>query len=761
MSDRINQSDDLLQDEGAGAAHGSLSRDKDEFATFDAAPDESPVLEYVKVLYKRRWTAATVFLVVLLGAVVYSFTATPVYEARTRLFIENDAPNVVSFKAVVEEGQPSADYYQTQYGILQSRGLARRTIDELQLWNSPHVGGKRDDRSFRVGALVAWIPGLLRRAPDRPQTSGADETIWQSNVINKFEANLTVEPLRNSRLVDVKFRSSDPGLAAQVANQLAKHYIEYSLEYRFTASREASRWLAERLAEQRAQVATAEAALQQYREQNDAISLQNRESIVVQKLTELSTAVTRAKTELLQKEAVEQQLRAIEKDQAALDTFPVVLGNAFIQRQKEELAALQQQEAQVSDRLGQLHPDMLKLQSAIQNAQLKLRAEIANVVQSVHTEYQAALAQERSLVGALEQQKSEALAMNRKAIEYSVLARDVESGKQIYDSLLQRAKETGVAGELTSSNIRVVDEAERPDSAATPRPGLNVMLGTFAGLVLGVGFAFFFEHVDSRLKSPNEIKACLGVPSLGMLPALGKRWTGMASAPLLHTGLPPTFSEMLRSIRTNIVFSASEDGPRTLVVTSTGLGEGKTIVASNLAVGFALTGQRVLLVDGDMRRPRTHELFECDQEPGLSNVLVGNAKPSEAVRKTNVAGLWVLPSGRTPPNPAELLGSKRFKDFLGSLGDNFEMIIIDTPPVMVVTDPLIIASLASSVVFVVGAEMTSRYAALSALQQLRQGRARVIGAVLNRVELEKNGYYYRRYYRREQGAYYCGAESSS
>ena len=610
------------------------------------------------------------------------------------------------------------------------------------------------------GALLAWIPALFRREPDRQAASPADETMWQSGVIDAFLGNLKVDPVRNSRLVDVTFRSSNPALAAQVANQLAKHYIEHSLEYRFTASQEASSWLAERLAEQRTQVETAEAALQRYREQNDAISLENRENIVVQKLTELSTAVTRAKMERLQKEAVDRQLRAIEQDPAAVETFPVVLGNAFIQRQKTELAALQQQEAQASDRLGQLHPDMVKLQSAIQNAQLKLRAEIANVVQSVHTEYQAALAQEQSLVGALEQQKSEALSMNRKAIEYSVLARDVESGKQIYDSLLQRTKETGVASELKSSNIRVVDEAERPRSAVAPRRRLNVMLGAFAGLILGVGFAFFFEHVDSRLKSPAEINTFLGVPSLGMLPALGKRWTGAASAPLLSTGLPPTFSEMLRTIRTNILFSWSEEGPRTLVVTSAGLGEGKTLVASNLAVGFALTGQRVLLIDADMRRPRTHEVFECDQEPGLSNILVGNATPSDAVRKTNVAGLWVLPSGRIPPNPAELLHSKRFKDFLRSVGENFDTIIIDTPPVMVVTDPQIIASLAASVVFVVGAEMTSRYVAQAALQQLRQGHARVIGVVLNRVELEKNGYYYSRYYRREYAAYYRGASSS-
>jgi polysaccharide biosynthesis transport protein len=754
MSDRINSPDGLLQGDGP-AAHLSPPRDKNEFVPFDAAPDESVVMEYVKVLYKRRFAAATVFLVVLISAVVYSFTATPVYEARTRLIIENDAPSVVAFKAVVEEGQASADYYQTQYGILQSRGLARRTIDDLQLWHAPDSAANPDDGSFRLTAPAAWFATLLRPVPERQPTPIADEAASQSGVIDGFLANLTVEPLRNSQLVDVKFRSTDPAQAARIANQLAKQYIEHSLEYRFTASREASSWLADRLAEQRAQVETAEAALQRYREQNGAIRLEDRENIVVQKLGELNTAVTRAKMERLQKEAVERQLSAIESDQAAVATFPVVLGNAFIQRQKTELAELQQQQAQLSDRLGQMHPDMLKLQSAIQNAQLKLRAEIANVVQSVHTEYQAAVTQEKSLVGALEQQKNEALAMNHKAIEYSVLARDVESGKQIYDSLLQRSKETGVAGTLKSSNIRVVDEAERPQSPVTPQRRQNTMLGAFAGLILGIGFAFFFEYVDSRIKSPEEIKACLGLPSLGMLPALGKRW--IDTTPLLHVGLPPNFSEMLRTIRTNILFSSSEAGPRTLAITSTGPGEGKTMVASNLAVGFALTGQRVLLIDADMRRSRAHELFELDQEPGLSNILVGNAKPSTAVRNTNVAGLWVLPAGRTPPNPAELLSSKRFKELLDSLKENFDTIIIDTPPVMVVADPLIVASVASGVIFIVGAEMTSRYAAQAALQQLQQGRARVVGAILNRVQLDKNGYYYSRYYRREYGAYYCAA----
>jgi len=226
MSDGSHPSTDRLQADGAGAPPASLLHDTDGFAAFDATPDESPVLEYLKVLYKRRWVVGTVFVVVLLSAVVYTFTAIPEYEARTRLLIENDDQNVVSFKAVVEEGQPGVDYYQTQYGILQSRGLARRTIEALQLWDSPDLGGKRDDAASKDGALLAWIPALFRREPDRQAASPADETMWQSGVIDTFLGKLKVDPVRNSRLVDLTFRSSNPALAAQIANQLAKHYIE-------------------------------------------------------------------------------------------------------------------------------------------------------------------------------------------------------------------------------------------------------------------------------------------------------------------------------------------------------------------------------------------------------------------------------------------------------------------------------------------------------------------------------------------------------
>jgi capsular exopolysaccharide synthesis family protein len=711
------------------------------------------LLDYVRVLYKRRWTTSTVFLLVLLAVIVYTFTATPVYEGRTRLLIDSDAPNILSFKEVIDQAQAESEYYQTQYNILQSRTLARATLDDLGLWNNPLFAAERGLASLR--ALVVRLPfmhGAIGTA-----SPAVDETAAQSRVIDRFLQNVTISPVRNSRLVDVRFRVGDPAVAAAVANSIAESYIKQNLAYKFTATKAASDWLGDQLAAQRAQVEASELALQQYREKNEAISLEDRQNIVVQKLADLNGAVTRAKTERLQKEAVYRQLDAAEQDSALLDTFPAILGNTFIQQQKAELAALQRQHAQLGERLGERHPEMVKIRSAIQNAQAALQAEIVKVVQAVRTEYRAALAQEESLTAALNQQKSEALAMNRKAIEYSVLEREVESGRQIYQSLMQRAKETSVAGELKSSNIRVVDRAEVPRQPVSPRPFLSLVLALLGGGLLACGVAFFFEYLDSRIKTPEEIESYLGLPAIGLIPALGKHWR--RGEPLLSNGVPPNFAEAFRALRTNVLFSAAAKGCRVVVITSSGPREGKTIVASNLAIGFAHTGQRVLLMDGDLRRSRVHEVFAEEQEPGLSNVLVGAAKASDAVRRTNVPGLCILTGGRVPPNAAELLGSQRFKDLLTSIRGQFDWVIVDSPPVMAVTDPNILANVADSVVFVVAAEMTSHAIARRAVEQLQRSRAVFAGGVLNRVEIERNAYYYSKYYRREYASYYAESHS--
>jgi capsular exopolysaccharide synthesis family protein len=275
-----------------------------------------------------------------------------------------------------------------------------------------------------------------------------------------------------------------------------------------------------------------------------------------------------------------------------------------------------------------------------------------------------------------------------------------------------------------------------------------------AGLVLAIGLAFGFEYLDNRIKTPQELKAHLGIPFLGMVPIVP---TDKEPNPLLNNGVPQNFAEAIKTVRTNVLFSSADEGMRSLVVTSAGPGEGKSVVASNLALALAQAGQRVLLIDADMRRPRVHEIFGGAQEPGLSNILSGNAKSTEAIRKSSVAGLWVMPAGHIPPNPAELLGSRRYADFLVSLGVHFDWVVLDTPPVMVVADSSIVANQASGVVFVVRADHTSRHAVKAAVEQLDAANAHLLGSVLNRVDVVRNPYYYSSYYRKDYARYYVSA----
>ena len=730
------------------------------------------LLDYVRVLHKRRWIASTAFLVILTAAVVYTYTKRPIYQARVQLQIEDADPKIVPFSGVTENqiGWDTQVYYQTQYRILQSRSLARRTIDRARLWDHPLLTGPDLPKPQGRVAQRPPAPAASPRAPGRPQPGQPDspagdprpaqgpsadlqESPQQTRVIDRFLAGLNIVPIRNSRLVDVRYYSTDPAFAARAANQLAQAYIEQHLEYRFLSTRQATDFLDQQLAEQRKQVEASETALLRYREQTAAVSLEDKQNIVVQKLTELNAAVTRAKTDRLQKEAAYNQIVAIQGDRAALDASPAIMSNGFIQQLKGQLAELQRQRASLGEKYGDKHVEMVRIRSAIEQTEAKLQGEIANVVQALRNDYEAALANERSLVWALRQQESEAMALSRKGIDYGSLQRDAATNRALYESLLQRAKETGVAGDLRVSNIRVVDAATVPLKPVVPRKGLNLLLGFFGGAIFAVGLAFFFEYLDNRVKSPEEIQGTLGLTYLGLIPALNGKGAE-AGETLLHRGVPDQFAEAFRTVRTNILFSLAKKGGRSVVVTSTAPREGKTLVAGNLAIALAQAGQGVLLLDADMRKPRVHEVFGVAQAPGLSSVLAANAKASDSVKPGPVENLWLLPAGVAPPNPAELLNSPRFAEFLETLEEHFDWVIVDSPPVMAVSDASVVAHLADGLIFVVGADQTSRYAAAAALQQLKRVKAKFLGGVLNRVNLRRDSYYYSHYYKASYSNYY-------
>jgi capsular exopolysaccharide synthesis family protein len=396
---------------------------------------------------------------------------------------------------------------------------------------------------------------------------------------------------------------------------------------------------------------------------------------------------------------------------------------------------------------------MQTLNKQIDAARQDLASEIDKVVGSIRAEFAAARQKEDGLQQSLDAQQRESLGLDRKMLDYAQLEREATSNRQLYENLLMRAKETNAAGEYRGTNIQVLDRAEIPYGPILPQTSRDLVVAAIAGCMLALALAFGFEYMDSRIKVPEEIKTHLQLPFLGMIPV----FTGAdrnGEAPLLAADAPPAFAEAIRALRTAVLFSTADEKARTVVVTSTGPHEGKTLVSSSLAITLAQAGQRTIVVDADMRRPRMHEALGRSQEPGLSNVLVGEASLADAARSTSVPNLTFIGAGHIPPNPVELLVSPRYQDLIADLKRRYDWVIIDAPPVMPVTDAAVVANTAGGVIFVVGSEMTPRQNAAAAVEQLRGAGARFIGAVLNRVNVQRHSYYYSPYYRKEYGKYY-------
>ena len=485
MNDRIppefeqTRSDGRMSDRGrsvdaglgpASGAEGTGPGDGYGYAPGGAPADESELglIHYLQILYKRRYVAVSALLLVVVAGALSTVTKPRIYEATVNLLIEREGPNVVSFQQVLSENDAFDDYYETQYGLLQSRALVRRTIETLELWDHPAF---HQPPRITIRRIVTWplafVADLLE-PPEPIEAPDAAETNAQSAIIDQFLAGTDIAPDGFSRLVDVTFSSTDPNLAALVANTLADEYILQSVELRSSTTLEASEFLGEQMAEQRAKLEESEQALQAYRERTDSVSLQERENIVVQRLSDLNAAVTRANATRIQKESVYRQVSEAQENPAALDSVPMIVSNPLVQQQKIELGRLQQQRAQLSEKLGPNHPDMVNINLTIQNAEASMRVEVARITVAMQSEFEAAVAEEQTLQATLAQQTREAQELNRARIEYGALERDTEADRQMFETLLQRAQETGVAGQLEAGNIRVVDYAETPTSPASP-----------------------------------------------------------------------------------------------------------------------------------------------------------------------------------------------------------------------------------------------------------------------------------------------------
>jgi capsular exopolysaccharide synthesis family protein len=723
-------------------------------------PQPVHLLDRLNAVFKHRRLAGAAFVLVVAVMMVQTYSTVPMYRASSRVMI-NDERTVAVGNLNANDPmfwQETDQYYNTQYSILRSRALSRRVVQRLELQNHPLFDGTAPPRRGPLSAvhdareyLSRSVRRLVSRQPAAPtETPAPDESAIERSLVNAFLGGIEIVPEKSTRFVEIVYRSSDPHFAALAANTLAEEYAALNLDLRLETIRKNLLWLGEEVTKQEKKVTDAEAAMTQYREDQNALSLESRQNIVVQRLNALNDTVTKARTARLQKEATYQQIRNVDPASDAADGYPVIATHPGVLEAKERLTELVAERTKLSARYLPNHPEMQKNDTQIQNARGTLVAQRQRVLDSVRNEYEATVAEERSFSASLEDQKAQAMDLDRKSGSYLVLQRQADSDRQIWQSLLQQEKELRVISNSRQNNVQVMDLADVPGAPYSPNPRRDWFYAFLAGMVVACSLAFGIEYLDDTVKTPEDVSGRLKLPLLGLVPAIrGQR------VPLLSEPVPHDFGEAFRSLRTSLVFTSGAEGPRIIAVTSSQPLEGKTTTACNLAMALALGGSRVLLIDADMRRPGLHKVVGVQNSVGLSHLLVGQVRVREAVQRTAEPNLFVISAGRTPPNPSELLASDRMKSFMANLSTGpFDWVIIDTPPVLAVTDAVVVARGVSGVVFVIGSEMTRRVHAERAVETLLAGRPKSVGAVLNRVDFDRNKYYYSRYYGYHYKSYY-------
>jgi capsular exopolysaccharide synthesis family protein len=716
------------------------------------ASKSNHLFDRLAVIVKYYHAASAVCLLVVAGWMYQTYTTIPMYRAQARLQIEEEYKAETDFKDGYLAYTDPEPYYQTQYRILQGRDLARRAVRRLKLETVPEFNGK--------GARPAYLTRLIASAKAKvlaPFSGGGTEPAQpvaagpanENALVAAFQSRVLVAPVRSSRLVDIAFTSADPQFAARAVNVLAEEYVQQNLEFKLENTKKTLDWLTQEVARQQRVVQQSERLMAEYRENKNALSLEDRQNIVGSRLNQVNEAVTRAKTQRVQREAAYRQVMEA-KDR---DALTAIIQNPFIQNLKSRALELERERVKLLERYGERHPQVQNVSSQLTDARRQIDAEVDKTVAAIKHDYEAAMSEEQTLTHELENQKYAALDLNRKGIDYSVLQREAESNRQVYESLLQREKELRVVANSRANNVRVLDRAEVPGAPFTPDVRRAWMLALLFGIGLGVATAFAIDYLDDTVKTPEDVTWRLKLHFLGLVPKVrGERH------PLLSGPVPHDFGEAFRALRTALVASNPGQTTRVIAITSAQPLEGKTTTAVNMALALAIGGARVLLIDADMRRPSLHKALRLPNDQGLSHLLIGEARMRDVVQRTGDPNLLVITAGRTPPNPSELLGADRMRAFVQQLAVGpFDWVIIDTPPVLAVTDAVILAPMVSGVTFVIGAEMTRWRLAERAIDTLQAGHPPAISAVLNRVDFDRNRYYYSRYYGHQYKNYYAEA----
>ena len=688
---------------------------------------ESSVSMYLRIARRWRWLIAGAVAVALIIGLVVTLLATRQYSAETRIEVNREGSRIVNVEGVQPETSAvDQEFYQTQYGVLSSTTMAERVVRKLRL---------ADDQAFfrtfkSTDALASFEGG-------RAASSPASRNLRFKTAVGLLSKNVDIVPIRLSRLIDIRWTSPSPTLSARVANTWATEFIQYNLDRRFDQTAYARRFLEQRLGQLRNRLEDSERQVVGYASQQSIINIPSGsdEKGVSQERSLTADSLTALNNELAR--ATADRIRAESRKSGSDGSSTEALTNSTIATLRQRRAEVAAEYARLLTQFEPGYPAAAALAAQLRTLDSSIRNEEGRVSGSFTSGYQEALAREQALNQRMEQLKANFVDERRRGIQYNTFQRDADTNRELYNGLLQRYKEIGVAGGVGNNNVAIVDPAEIPVAPSSPRPLINMLVALLAGLLIGVLLAFIREQIDETIVDPADVERRVGLPLLGVIPRVddGNVLAGLRDP-------KSSVLEAYLSVQTALSFSTDHGVPRVISVTSTRPGEGKSTTSLAIAYSMARSGRRTILIDGDMRSPSVHGDLAVSNDRGLSNYLAGTDDIANLIQTPDIELFAVMAAGPTPPNAAELLRSDRLDDLIVELLRSFDHIVIDSPPVLGLADAPLIASRTEATLFVVEARGVKARIARQALARLQQGRSNLLGTILTKFEAKRAHYGY-------------------
>lgn len=720
------------------------------------------IVDYWRVIRRYKWSIVAIALIAGIVGTLHAISQTSIYRAQARLWVKLNQPNI-SYVQQFESTPLYWLYFQTQADIIKSRAVAEKVISRLGLdeIRTTNIAWAEDDETATGSSLASqlrgwlnevksWLPEELRS----PAPVELDEEGRYAALVSRILQGVSVSGGTESEILVISYSSSDPRNAAEMANAFAEGYLQFAGESRSSNMQQATSWLASRIEELREKAIAAEETLREFQARESLVDTGNREQIISAKLGTLTAELVKAQSRRSEAEARYAQIKSAAERENNFEAIAGAMDSITVLEAHRAQIERERRVAELSERYGHKHPKMISAKAELQEARRRLKAETTKAIDVAREDFELAAAQERQFRDLIKQQQDEMRKVSGKVFELKQLESDVQANRELYQTYLNRFNEADIADEYDTPNARIIDRASVPAAPFRPDRKQIILISIVIGLGVGVLMAFVREQLNNTFKTREEIEEKLGLPVIGMLPRDKGRLSSKGSIERRVMADPrSSFAEAINDVRTAILFSHVDTPSKIVLVTSAVPGEGKTTLASNLALAFSRRG-RTLLIDADLRKGRLHHVTHLHDHLGLTDMIAGGCKPKEAiVPDPEAENLFLLMPGTTPPNPLEIVSSNRFSEDLARLRSTFDYIIIDATPLLPVSDSIVLARLADAVVLAIKSAATHRDVVIESVKRLESARVKPLGVVLQQVDMQKIRSYGRRYAATYNGYY--------